>query len=209
MFTVLILSLSGSILSPRAEFKHICRPPFVYVDSLYIFIIILPVTITSVLLLTLSILTSFRIWKLYFKGTIAPFRVFVTKEQGTQKALCDNRQGDDKVEAISIQDIKIHRVQFNANDSSEKEISCRILWGKDHDVFNCLHGMTSQTTKKQSQFDNTYSFNQGVTPNCMPEVQETLHRNSEVEKNGSITKENRKINKTNMPSKTCTCTIII
>ncbi|CAC5404729.1 unnamed protein product [Mytilus coruscus] len=178
------------------------------------------VTITIFLLLTLSILTSFRLWKLHFKGTIAPLPVIsdgnknndcvhstiVTTEQSSQEVLSDNRQGGDKVEAISIQNIKIYHVEFNANNSSKKEKSSQIMCSQDHNVLNCLHGMTSMTTKKQSQFDNTYNFDQRVTPNCMSEVRETLHRNSDADKNGSIPKENRKTETTNLTHKTYTCT---
>ncbi|CAC5404730.1 ADORA2A [Mytilus coruscus] len=222
MFIVLTLSLSGSILPPRAEFIHICRPPIVYGDSLYIFVVVilLPVTIIIFLLLTLSMLTSFRLWKLHFKGKIAPLQVLsegnkitdcmhsniLTTKQGSQKAPCDNRQGEDKVEVISIQNIKMHHVELNANDSSEKEKSSRIMCSEDHHVLNCLHCTTTKATEKQSQFDNTYSFDKRVTPNCMSKVQETLHRNSDAEKNGSIPKENRKIETTDLTRKTNTCT---
>ncbi|CAG2190793.1 unnamed protein product [Mytilus edulis] len=133
----------------------------------------------------------------------------LTKEQGSQKTKCVNRKGEDNVEAISLQNIKIIHAQVNANNSSEKETSCRSMCSQDQHVsFNCLHCTTSQT-KKPSPIDNTYIFDQRVTPSCMSELQKTSHRNSDVEKNDSITnttKENRKKETNDFSRKTNTCT---
>ncbi|CAC5381119.1 ADORA2A [Mytilus coruscus] len=161
--------------------------------------------------------TSFRLWKLHFKRKIAPTRrssyinkitdcvhtaIILTTETGSQKALgdvsCDNRN--------KVQNIEMHHVELNADDSSEKNISCRIMCCQDHHVLNCPHCTTNKTTEKPSQFDNTYSFNKRVTQNCMSEVQETLHTNSDAEKNSNIPEEYRKKGTIDLTHKTDTCT---
>ncbi|XP_063401987.1 uncharacterized protein LOC134686244 [Mytilus trossulus] len=74
---VLVVSFCGTVLTPHAEFMQICRPPVVYGDHFYIFItvIFLPISVVIFLLLVMSVITSFRIWQIYFKSTVAPMHV--------------------------------------------------------------------------------------------------------------------------------------
>ncbi|XP_076076523.1 uncharacterized protein LOC143047380 [Mytilus galloprovincialis] len=74
IFLSFIFALFGSILTPKAEYMQVCTGPVVFGDSFYIFVtvIFLPITVIIIVLLIMSIITSFRLWKIYFKGTIAP-----------------------------------------------------------------------------------------------------------------------------------------
>ncbi|CAG2227213.1 unnamed protein product [Mytilus edulis] len=141
------------------------------------------------------------------KNTNCMYSTIVTIEQGSQKVTCHIRAGEEEVETISIQNIQIHHVEVNTNtgDIPEKELTCRTICSQEHNVSNCLQCTTINTTEKPSPISNSDCHGQRVAPSCMSDVQETFHRNSDVEKNGNITKENRKIDTTNMPRKTYTC----
>ncbi|CAG2240752.1 unnamed protein product [Mytilus edulis] len=139
-----ILSLCALILIPQEENIQVCRPQTVYGDRFYIVVLVicLPVTVIIFLLFIMSIITSCRLWKIYFKGTIAPMQVIregpnitgqvrsphITIGQSCQ-TLQNNislvpRQRNSKEEITSIHDIFIQQINLkpaNMGDNINKE----------------------------------------------------------------------------------------
>ncbi|XP_063401855.1 uncharacterized protein LOC134686108 [Mytilus trossulus] len=145
---VLVISFCGTILPPHDEFMHICRPPVVYGDSFYIFIIVnlLPITLIIFLLFIMSAITSLLIWKLYFKGTIAPMDVVKEEKNitchvqaststtgqsaaGSPKHVSfdiEYNQNREAATSVSIKgDIEIHLDQLKATSNFDNKVSLK------------------------------------------------------------------------------------
>lgn len=166
---VFIISLCGTFLPPCVEFMQICRPPVIYGDYFYMFVIVnlLPVIVIIFLLLIMSLTTSFRLLKFYSEGKVAPKHVmsgminnpsnvkspmFAT---GHSSATSSKNISDDirrSTAVVNPIEIEIQLSNLNnevAKDHSEKEESSKKIRNQDKHYDN-----SSSNNKESPNKDN-------------------------------------------------------
>ena len=180
MCLVLILSSGGLILIPRKEYIQVCRPTVVYGERFYIFVIVtcLPTTVIMVLLLIMSIIISYRLWKIYFKRKISPIRPmsehmnmtehaqssFETTAQSSTISPNDVSVNPSQSEIISVQDIEIHQFDLNTDNKGGNSATGESSCSPDRRTLNYTHSMNFITTEKKVQCIHGNSPNNDVKP---------------------------------------------
>ncbi|VDH95941.1 Hypothetical predicted protein [Mytilus galloprovincialis] len=163
----------------------------------------------------MSIITSFRLWKIYFKGTIAPKQrvrediIMSDRMQSSKTNQCSHisnssaseikEQDEDKENIIATTDIDIQYVTTNtevAGDRSEIRNSFIKTLSQSCNVLTSSHCNNSMMTNNKkhsysSTDDNKMSANQGK--NNIIQLRKTVQRKSECsssKKNNFSYKEN-------------------
>ncbi|XP_063447342.1 uncharacterized protein LOC134726870 [Mytilus trossulus] len=198
-----IFALLGLILTPKAEYMQVCTSRFVFGDSYYIYVLIIymPITVIIIVLSIMSTITGFRLWKIYFKRTIAPIQgiredvIFSDRMQSScsktnqcsnishSNAFGNKIQDEDKDTEILDIEIKIVTSNTEVNgEGSEVRKPCKMNSSQSCNVLSCpyCHNSTMMNIKKHSYSstdDNKISANQDNKN--MFQVRKTVQRKSE------------------------------